>query len=68
MIVVGAYCWNYTIGGKDKASIFLSSGVIIVVWVGTVGRMLLDFWCRLLIIFLEGKCKNLLLSTVLLLD
>ena len=39
-----------------------------VVQVGTVGRMLLDFWCRLLIIFLEGKCKKLLLSTVLLLD
>ena len=64
-IVVGAYCWNYTIGGKDKASIFLCSGVIIVVWVGTVGRMLLDFWCRLLIMLSEGKCENLLLNSII---
>ena len=49
---------------RIRLVVSLGSDLIMVVWVGTVGRMLLDFWCR----FLEGKSEKLLLSTVWLVD
>ena len=62
------FCWNYAIYGKDKASSFLGSELIVLIWVGTIGWVFFDFWCKLLIMLSEGKRENLLLSTVLFLD